>query len=155
MAVDAAMQALIHTGVRFAAVNAGGDLRIHGPLPGHSSWPVRVEAGERDIDVTLHKGALATSSTTKRRWIRGTEQRHHLLDPRTGAPVTNEVLSVTVAASSCTEGEVHAKTVLILGSADGQSYLAERGITSLIVTKDWLIPVCGWPAPDLSTSVAC
>ena len=62
-------------------VDAGGDVAVRG---GHA-WPVGVETGEGVVTLALERGALATSGSDRRRWTRGGEERHHLIDPRTGA----------------------------------------------------------------------
>ncbi len=58
-------------------VSAGGDLATTRPIV------VGVPGGDA---VTLDRGGLATSSVATRAWLRGGERRHHLIDPRTGAP---------------------------------------------------------------------
>src|SRR5437879_1791827 len=73
LAVDAAAQRLDGDGF----VAAGGDVAVRGAavvgLPGGGS-------------LTLRDGGLATSGTTRRRWLRGGDTQHHLIDPRTGRP---------------------------------------------------------------------
>ncbi len=39
-----------------------------------------------DVRIALGDGAVATSSTTKRRWVRDGRTLHHLIDPRDGRP---------------------------------------------------------------------
>ena len=89
-------------------VAAGGDVATSAPLvvglPGGGS-------------VTLHAGGLATSSVTNRRWRRGGEAQHHLIDPSTGRPARVPWLHVTVAAGSCLAADVAAKAALLLGPA--------------------------------------
>ena len=52
--------------------------------------------------------------------------RHHVIDPRTGAPASSDLAEVSVLAPSAAEGEVLAKTALLLGSADAPAFLAGR-----------------------------
>jgi thiamine biosynthesis lipoprotein len=67
--------------------------------------------------VGLADGALATSSTTRRRWrTEAGDQRHHLIDPRTREPAVTTVQSVSVIAASAMTAEVHAKASLIAGT---------------------------------------
>ena len=112
LAVDAAVQQLAGDGF----VAAGGDVAVRGAagvgLPGGGS-------------LTLRDGGLATSGTTYRRWLRGGDTQHHLIDPRTGRPSTSPWSEVTVAAGSCLEADVAAKAALLLGD-DGPNWLDER-----------------------------
>src|SRR5947209_527212 len=112
LAVDAALQQLGGDGF----VAAGGDVAVRGSavvgLPGGGS-------------LTLRDGGLATSGTTYRRWRRGDDIQHHLIDPRTGRPSTSPWSEVTVAAGSCLEADVAAKAAFLLGDA-GPNWLDER-----------------------------
>lgn len=58
---------------------------------------------------------------------------HHLIDPRTGMPGAGDVVSATVIASSVARAEVLAKTALLLGSREGQSFLESQAGT------DWML----------------
>jgi thiamine biosynthesis lipoprotein len=99
-------------------VSAGGDYAGRGEfdvaLPEHGA-------------VRVTRGGLATSGTTKRRWLRNGTWQHHLLDPRTGAPSESPWSQVTVSAGSCLQADIAAKAAFLLGE-DGPSWLDERGL---------------------------
>ena len=102
-----------------ALANLAGDLRATGggPDAAHGpGWPV----GFGDTTVVLQNAGAATSGTTARRWGEGL---HHLIDPRTGAPATSDLVEVSVLAATATDAEVLAKTGLLLGSARGAAFL--------------------------------
>jgi thiamine biosynthesis lipoprotein len=133
MAVDAAIAALSERRIAPAAVNAGGDLAVNGPLDG--GWPIAIDdAGGRTI--LLQAGALATSSVLHRRWRVGNQERPHLLDPRTGMPVAGRVASASVAAPSCRAAEVAAKAALLLGPEQAAFFLAAHRLSGLLVMHD-------------------
>jgi FAD:protein FMN transferase len=133
MAVDAALARLVDCGLSFAAVNAGGDLAVHGEPPDEHGWEIAIE-GSVPRQVSLRSGALATSSVERRRWQVNGRPRHHLLDPRTGMPATTGLRSVSVAAATCQQAEVAAKAALLLGRAAGSEFLLWRGMSGLLVT---------------------
>src|SRR5207244_10112392 len=72
-------------------VSLGGDIATAGDPPA-GGWAVRVAdshaaaPGAEGHAGRLAGGGLATSSTTVRRWNRGGEALHHVLDPATGRP---------------------------------------------------------------------
>jgi thiamine biosynthesis lipoprotein len=70
---------------------------------------------------------MATSGSTKRRWLRGGSVQHHLIDPRTGRPAESRWDEVTVAAGSCVAADVAAKAAFLL-SDDGPAWLDERDL---------------------------
>ncbi|MGZ6507214.1 MAG: FAD:protein FMN transferase, partial [Tumebacillaceae bacterium] len=96
--VDRAAKYLGQMGNGF--VNAGGDLRVFGN--GQTTWNIGVEdpfSPKHDVEVlSVKSGAVATSTTAKRRWKQGSEWRSHLLDPRTGRSTTSDILQSTVTA---------------------------------------------------------
>jgi thiamine biosynthesis lipoprotein len=112
-AVDDALGA---SGARL--VSAGGDLAVSVPTP------IRLPGGD---ELELRAGGLATSGTSKRRWLRGGEWQHHLIDPRTGRPAESPWEEVTVAARTCVEADVAAKAAFLLGDG-GPVWLDERGL---------------------------
>jgi thiamine biosynthesis lipoprotein len=106
-------------------VSAGGDLATRVPL--------RVHLPGGDI-VTVTAGGLATSSVARRRWLRGGEEQHHLIDPATGRPAVTPWRDVTVAAGSCLGADVAAKAALLLGEL-GPSWLDARGLAGRFVDR--------------------
>jgi FAD:protein FMN transferase len=133
MAVDEAVLALAEAGVAPAAVNAGGDLAVLGTPPDADGWRIAIETPDGEHVVVLRSGALATSSTTRRRWTRGGRDVHHLIDPRTGAPADTGIASVSVSALRCAQAEVAAKAVLILGPRPGADLIVRTGLSALVV----------------------
>jgi len=133
MAVDAALYRLIALGAQQAAVEAGGDLRVHGHPPGQPGWAVAIQLRSGFETITLSEGALATSSVARRRWFQGGAPRHHLLDPRSGESANSGLWSVTVAAPRCAQADVAAKVAFVLGPSHGADFVARRRLAGLFV----------------------
>jgi thiamine biosynthesis lipoprotein len=130
-------------------VDAGGDIAARGEGPdGKPGWLVGVADPVRpDHDLCLARltdQAVATSTTMRRRWRRGGETLHHLIDPRTGRPAASDVLQATVFAGTAMEADVFAKTALILGRESGLDWLTRRGQPALLVTEDALLTTPSW-----------
>jgi thiamine biosynthesis lipoprotein len=138
MAVDAALERLGQSGVSSALVNAGGDLAVRGqPIAStEQSWSVAVPGRERSWTIPLRHGAVATSGIARRHWWQGQVLQHHLLDPRTGQPVRNDLWSVTVVADQCMQAEIAAKVAFILGPRQGAEFLRRQQIAGLFVRQD-------------------
>jgi thiamine biosynthesis lipoprotein len=109
-AVDCAVELLAPCGP--CLVNAGGDLAVTG-VPSMGPWAVAVETPGSPLIVGLNSGALATSGRDRRRWTRGGEEAHHLIDPASGRPADSPWLRVTVAAPSAVAAEVRAKDIFL------------------------------------------
>jgi len=155
MAVDAAIGRLAALGISPAAVSAGGDLAVIGSPAGSAAWSIELTEVEGQPIVDLSAGALATSSVTKRRWRAGGEDRHHLVDPRTGCPAASGLRSVSVVARDCRQAEVAAKVALLLGPVKGAAFLESRHLAGVLCAQDGHLDVVGaWGSTVASTPLA-
>jgi thiamine biosynthesis lipoprotein len=105
-------------------VSAGGDLAARGPV---------VVGLPHGGSVRLCEGGMATSGSDRRRWLRGGQVQHHLIDPRTGCPAESPWQRVTTCGASCLGADVAAKGAFLLGPA-GPAWLDLRGIPGRFVT---------------------
>jgi thiamine biosynthesis lipoprotein len=101
-------------------VNFGGDLRVSGPRRDGTPWYIAIEdvdrAGTAAGLLELSSGALATSGDTYRHVISAGVRYGHVLNPKTGWPITDAPRSVTVHAATCTEAGLLAKLALLRGA---------------------------------------
>jgi thiamine biosynthesis lipoprotein len=136
-----------------ALVSLGGDIAVRGaPPPG--GWRVLLAEdsdappdGEGEV-VAIPAGAIATSSTTVRRWTRGDTTYHHLIDPRTGGPVDSPWRTATVAAGTCVDANTAATAAIVLGDR-AVPWLERLRLPARLIGRDGsIVRVGGWPAPD-------
>jgi thiamine biosynthesis lipoprotein len=132
-------------------VNLGGDIGTTGPSPS-GGWRVRVAdwhgAGPESPGqtVSITSGGFATSSTTVRRWERGDEVMHHIVNPRTGLPAPVVWKTVSVAAASCVDANIASTASIVKGEA-AVGWLSSLGLTGRLVRPDGAVTsVGGWPA---------
>ncbi len=138
-------------------VSLGGDLATAGQPPA-GAWSVRVadwhEAAPdaQGETVRVHGGALATSSTTARRWRRGDQHLHHLVDPASGRPARVVWRTVSVAAATCVDANTAATAAIIRGERASQ-WLDALGLPARLVRPDGsVLRVGGWPEPEEATA---
>lgn len=121
LAADLLVAHALAAGADGALVNIGGDIVCDGRAPTSDGWIVDVtEPAVHDGCLALlglQRGAVATSTTRKRRWATEDGERHHLIDPATGASTTGPVL-VTVIAAHGWYAEAVAKQLAITGDPD-------------------------------------
>ena len=126
-------------------VSAGGDLA--------TTYPIVVGLPGGDA-VTLDRGGLATSSVTKRSWLRGGRRQHHLIDPASGLPSRSQWCDVTVAAPTCLVADIAAKAALLLDDA-GPAWLDERGLAGRFVDHNGSVSTNGvWTSSALLEAAA-
>jgi thiamine biosynthesis lipoprotein len=128
-AVDRACAALSEVGP--CLVNAGGDVAVSG-----GPWPVGVETANAMLTLLLTRGGLATSGRDRRRWRRGDEERHHIVDPETGLPAESDLVRVTVVGLSALDAEVTAKALFLAGAVAAGEEADEAGIPCVLVAAD-------------------
>lgn len=131
-------------------VSLGGDIATAGSAPA-GGWLVHVTDDHRSAPdapgqtVAIASGALATSSTTARRWRHRGAVMHHILDPATGAPVAGPWRTVSVTAASCVEANVASTAALVMG-AGAEAWLRARGLPARLVGADGaILRLGGWP----------
>lgn len=138
LAADLVATELREAGAVGVCVNMGGDVRVSGLSAGGGGWGVAVQHVHQEsplVVVQVTEGAVATSTTLKRRWTVEGQHRHHLIDPRTGEPADTDLDHVTVVAGSAWAAEVLAKAVLIRGS-EHPFDLVDGVAAALVVTTD-------------------
>ncbi len=134
-------------------VSAGGDIATGGIAPDGGWRVLMAEDSGSPLDgpgevVAIAGGALATSSTTVRRWRRGDLVLHHLIDPRTGRPADGPWRTVSTVASSCVDANTAATAAIILGS-EAVPWLERTGFPARLVAVDGsVLGLNGWPATD-------
>jgi thiamine biosynthesis lipoprotein len=136
-------------------VSLGGDVAVAGPPPAEG-WAIRVledHAGPQEAvgqTVTIRSGGLATSGTTVRRWQAGGVPRHHILDPRSGAPAAVVWRTASVAAASCVDANT-ASTAAIVRGADAPPWLLRHRLPARLVSARGRVLLVGaWPRSGAS-----
>ena len=134
-------------------VSLGGDVAVAGPPPTRG-WEVRVtdsHAAGPEADgqtVLVRSGGLATSSATVRRWQRGGEDLHHVIDPKTGRPADVVWRAVSVAAGSCVDANIASTAAMIRGER-APAWLDSLGLPArLVLPEGSVVRVGGWPAEE-------
>jgi thiamine biosynthesis lipoprotein ApbE len=134
-------------------VSLGGDIAVAGPAP-EGGWRIRVQdvtGAPQDSPegpctlIAIRDGGLATSSTRARRWQRGGDVLHHILDPRTGLPADPVWRTVSVAAGTCADANAASTAAIIRGRA-ALGWLAGLGLPARLVDATGAVfTVAGWP----------
>jgi thiamine biosynthesis lipoprotein len=115
-------------------VELGGELRIKGQKPGDVPFTVGIE-GISDNDLApepMRKiiepgdGAITTSGNYRKHHEAGGKQISHLMNPLTGYPVQNEMISVTVYAKDAITADGYDNGFMAMGLKRTLAFLANR-----------------------------
>jgi thiamine biosynthesis lipoprotein len=138
-AIDCATAAMQQAGAVGGMVEIGGDVRVFGSKPDGSPWRVGVQnpfhpdEGPWLRRLELRDAAICTSGNYRRFSMVQGRRISHIIDPRTGQPVS-ATASVTVVAPTATLADAWVTALSVLGP-DGLSLIpAGAKIQVLIVT---------------------
>jgi len=138
--VDAVAEYVRAQGIDAALVEVGGELFGFGRKPGGAPWRVIVEGWQGDEDDATESRVLAIDgmavATSGDRWHRREHQGRnisHTLDPRSGHPVTNAPVAVTVAANDAMRADAWATALTVLGTHEGMEVARALGLAARFV----------------------
>lgn len=140
-AVDAAIKELKRNGIDSAIVNAGGDIYCLGAKFG-SPWRLGLQHPRRKeliVDsLELKDSAVATSGDYEQFMEIDLKRYSHIINPKTGYPVENDIVSVTVVAKDTITADAVATCIFLLGKEKGKKIFQNyEGIKKIIIiTKD-------------------
>jgi thiamine biosynthesis lipoprotein len=117
----------------------GGQVSVHGVPPGRGGWLVSIahplDRQRAYMDVTLRSGSLSTSAGSERDRIVGGRRITHILDPRTGGPVTFGG-SVTVWHRRALAADILSTALFVMGPDAGLRWAESRGIAACYLVPD-------------------
>lgn len=127
-------------GVRDYLVEVGGEFRASAAKPDGSPWTVGIEQPDRNgldvlLAVVLRNQALSTSGDYRRYYIDAGKRRSHLIDPRSGAPVTHALASVSVLMPTAMQSDATAKVLSVLGPDAGLAWARAHGVAALFLVR--------------------
>ena len=139
---DAVKRYLMDRGVESAVLSFGGNVVCIGLKPDGSCWKVGVQdidkpTGEYMLVARTFGGSTVTSGISERGFEFDGKSSHHILDPRTGWPVENELASVTVFSESSMLGDALATAAFALGPTAGVTLIEGlEGVEALFICRD-------------------
>ena len=122
-------------------IDAGGDIVTSGFVAPGQAWSVGIENPTRRRTPqpscsAAGRSAIATSSISRLHWEQDGRQVHHLIDPRTGEPGGDGLISVTVAGPDPAWSEVWSKALFLEGAAGIAAAARRRGMAAWWIATD-------------------
>ena len=142
-AVDQVSGFLQHSGVENFLVEVGGEVFASGNRKDGTPWRVGINqpsitASTIDIYqvVPLNNRAMATSGDYRNYFEAHGQRYSHILDPRTGYPVNNGVVSVSIVTESCMVADGLATAIMVMGLEKGMALLRSlKGVEGFIIVR--------------------
>jgi thiamine biosynthesis lipoprotein len=139
-AVDSVARALDDLGWEAYLVEVGGEVRVRGERPGGGLWQVGIERPDEaaravQAVVLLTDTSMATSGDYRVFYQVEGERRSHVVDPRTGRPVTHNVASVSVVHREAALADAWATALTVLGFDEGFALAESEGLGAYFLAR--------------------
>ncbi len=141
--VDQIAELIEKNGMEDFIVEIGGEVYASGRKKDGSPWRVGINTPSADASLSdIHKvvnlsdRAFATSGDYRNFFEMDGRRYAHILDPRTGYPVSNNVVSATVIADACTFADGLATALIVMGPENGVELVNSLdGVECLIIVR--------------------
>jgi FAD:protein FMN transferase len=116
-------------------VEVGGELRAKGKKSDDSYWIAGIEQPDENsadegslnnLQIKIKDKSLATSGNYKKFYIEDGKKYTHIINPFTGYPAKNNLLSATVIAGNCMTADAYATAFMVMGLDKAKQFLAEN-----------------------------
>ena len=130
-------------GVESALLNVGGNVRTVGVKPDGSNWRIGIQdpEGVRDQSIVgvvdLKGNSVVTSGIYERGFTLDDVVYHHILDPKTGWSVQNELAGVSIVTVEACTADALSTTIFAMGLEEGTAFIENmEGVDAIFVTRD-------------------
>lgn len=134
--VDVIADFLESRGITRYMVEVGGEVRAKGKNSKDQFWKIGVDKPSEEIDtedrfqmiVELRNKSLATSGNYRKFWVdEETGVKYaHTIDPESGYPARNQLLSVTIIADECMDADAYATACMVMGLPEAKEYIEKK-----------------------------
>lgn len=130
--VDLIAEYLEQKGLKQYVAELGGEIRVSGPKPNGESIKIGIEGpGENGTPTIRHiaainSGAITTSGNYRKFHQSGLKTISHLINPKTGYPLNNEMISVTVYANDAITADGYDNSLMSMHINEAINFVEKR-----------------------------
>ncbi|WP_296705057.1 FAD:protein FMN transferase [Algoriphagus sp.] len=121
--VDVVAEFLSSKGIKNYLVEIGGELVAGGVNENGELWKVGVNRPEESSSasdlfsiIALQDKGMATSGNYRNFYVRDSVKISHTINPKTGYPISQNLLSATVIAEDCMTADAYATALMVMGT---------------------------------------
>jgi len=138
---DRVKEYLVSKGVTSAIINLGGNVLCIGGKTDTKSFKIGIQYPFKEgsiASVTVSGLSVVTSGIYERYFEENGKLYHHLLDPKTGYPADNGLLSVTIIGANSSVCDALSTACFVLGVEKGSALVEEfDGYYAIYLTDDY------------------
>ena len=133
---------LVKKGVNSAIINLGGNVLCIGSKPDGTPFKVGIQKpfadrNETEAVMDIAGKSVVSSGIYERCFKQGGKLYHHILNPQTGYPYDNGLISVTIISDQSVDGDALSTTCFALGLEDGLKFAEKKGVQAVFITEDY------------------
>lgn len=147
-ACDQMVRAYQEAGAKAGVAAVGGSIGLYGEKPGGNAWRLAIRAPDSSAEqavemgtLDLKEGFVSTSGSYEKTFEEDGRTYHHLLDPKTGYPADNGLVSVTVVYQNGAMSDALSTAAFVLGLEQGRALLEEYGAGGVFIDRDHRVTV--------------
>lgn len=129
-------------GVKNFLIELGGEIRVKGRKNNGEHFKIAIETPD-DLQesykqvLVIKKGALTTSGNYRNYKMQGNKKLSHLIDSKTGYPIDNEMISVTVWAKDAISADAYDNALMNMGVKESLIFLKrKKDVEAYFIYKD-------------------
>ncbi|ETZ20467.1 FAD:protein FMN transferase [Pedobacter sp. V48] len=139
--VDVVADHLINKGITSFVVEIGGELRIKGPKPDGTSMNIGIEGpadspnAEPEVRhvISINDGAITTAGNYRKYLQKGSRKIAHLIDPKTGYPLDNALISVTIYAKDAITADGYDSPIMAMNVNEALDFATKKNMEAYII----------------------
>lgn len=142
---DKMKEYLLSQNIENAIINLGGNLLAIGSKPDHTPFQFGIqkpfeEQGTPITTLSVTDKSVVSSGVYERFFYENDVLYHHILNPETGYPIQNGLLSVTIISDSSMTGDALSTTCFVLGLEKGMQLIESLEDTEAVfITDDYKV----------------
>lgn len=133
---------LMKKGVKSAIINLGGNVLCIGSKPDGTPFKIGIQKpfadrNETEAVMDITGKSVVSSGIYERCFKQDGKLYHHILNPQTGYPYDNGLISVTIISDQSVDGDALSTTCFALGLEDGLKFAEKKGVQAVFITEDY------------------
>ncbi|RHK24852.1 FAD:protein FMN transferase [Ruminococcus sp. AF46-10NS] len=133
---------LVKKSVKSAIINLGGNVLCIGSKPDGTPFKIGIQKpfadrNETEAVMDITGKSVVSSGIYERCFKQNGKLYHHILNPKTGYPYDNSLISVTIISDQSVDGDALSTTCFALGLEDGLKFAEKKGVQAVFITEDY------------------
>jgi FAD:protein FMN transferase len=143
-------------------VEIGGEVRVKGTRNGNP-WRIGIDSPDDNnmlpgdnlqAIIKMTDKSLATSGNYRKFYVENGMKYSHTIDPRTGYPAKNQLLSATILAEKCSIADGYATACMVMGKEKSIEFILKNNLEAYLIYSDEKGNYESWVSENLKNNLS-